>query len=205
MVAFAVAYGALVYWAATAATPLAWTVLVVVSVAVAVTFAIVVSRRASRQAGSPIERAAGPGDGVYRVLIVVDAAAARTSLGRALQSLPDAAAGQPAEALVVAPALSSRLDRWTGDQSGYDDAATRLHEIVRALDELGIPSRGHIGSHDALVAIEEGLREFAADWIVFVTGADDGANWLESGVLGRTTDRTDVPVSHIVVDDAVPG
>src|SRR5262249_27886935 len=205
MVVFTVAYGVLVYWAATSGTALAWTALVIVSVGLAVILSIVVSRRARRLSRSLIELAASPGDGVYRVLIVVDAAATSASLRQALQELPGATAGQPTEALVVAPTLSSRLDRWTGDESAYDDAATRLHEIITVLDALGIEARGHIGSHDPLVAIEEGLREFAADWIVFVTRSDDRSNWLESGVLADTTDRTDLPVSHIVVDDAVLG
>jgi hypothetical protein len=205
MVAVTVAYGVLVYWAATAGTSLAWMLLVIVSVALGVGFAVVVARRNPRLGGAPIKRAPSPGDGVYRVLIVVDAAATPASLGRALLKLPEAAAGQPAEALAVAPVLSSRLDRLTGDETAYDDASTRLHQVVTALDGLGIPARGHIASHDPLVAIEEGLREFPADWIVFVTGPDDQSNWLESGVLASTTDRTDVPVSHIVVDDAVLG
>jgi hypothetical protein len=205
MVAFTVAYGLLVYWAATAATSVAWTVLVVVSVALAVVFSIVVSRRDPRLSTGRLAQAPNPRDGVYRVLVVVDAAATSASTVRALQELPAAAAGQPAEALVVAPALSSRLERWTGDQSAYDDAATRLHEIIKALGELGMVARGHIASHDPLVALEEGLREFGADWIVFVTGPDAQSNWLEQGVIANVNERTDLPVSHIVVDDGVLG
>ena len=102
-------------------------------------------------------------------------------------------------------ALSSRLDRWTGEQSAYDEAGTRLHEAVTALDTIGIRARGRVGSHDPLVAVEEGLREFAADCIVFVTHSDDRSNWLEGGVLADATARTDIPVSYVVVDETVLG
>ena len=199
MVGFTVAYGLLVYWASTANTSVAWIVLVIASVALAVLLSIVAFRRDPRFAHSPFERAAAVHDGIFRVLVVVDADASRVP-GRALQSLGDAAAGRPAEALVVAPALSSRLDRLTGDQSAYDDAAMRLHGMITALEAIGIPARGRVGSHDPLVAVEEGLRELAADSIVFVMRSDDRSNWLERGVVANTAERTDIPVSHVVVD-----
>lgn len=119
----------------------------------------------------------------------------------AFESLKEAAAGRPAEVLIVAPALSSRLDRLTGDQSADDSAAIRLHEMIKSFEAMGVPARGHIGSHDPLVAVEEGLREFAADCIVFVTPPDDRSNWLEQGVLANVTDRTDLAVSRVVVDE----
>jgi hypothetical protein len=203
LVAITVANGLLVYWVATAPTSLAWTALAIVSVALAFLFATAVSRRDRRPTGPPIRRAPSPGDGVYRVLIIVDAGATLASIRRALEKLPDAAAGQPAEALVVAPTLSARLDRWTRDRSAYDEAAIRLHEIITALDALGIKAQGRLGPSEPLLAIETGLREFAAEWIILVTVPDARSNWLESGVLASATGRTDVPISHIVVDDAV--
>jgi hypothetical protein len=204
MVGLVVVYGALVYWAATAGTSVAWIVLVVVSVAVAVAFSVVAFRRDPRFALSPFDRAVNPHDGIYRALVIVDSDTSPAS-GRAFESIIEAAGGQPAEALVVAPALSSRLDRLTGDQSAYDAAATRLHEMIGSLEAIGIPARGRIGSHDPLVAVEEGLREFAADSIVFVTPTDDRSSWLEEGVLANVTDRTDLPVSRVVVDETVLG
>ena len=204
MVGFTVAYGLLVYWAVTAATSLAWMVLVIVSVAIAVIFSAAVFRRDPRFAVSPLERASNPHDGMYRALVIVDAGTS-ASFGQALEALPEAAAGGPAEALVVAPALSSRLDRVTGDQSAYDEAATRLHSMIKALDAIGIRARGRVGSHDPLVAVEEGLREFPADSIMFVIHPDDRSNWLEAGVLANASARTDIPVSHVVVDDTVLG
>ena len=204
MVAFIVGYGLLVYLAATAGTSTAWMVLVIVSVVIAVIFSIAAVRRDPRFAASPLERASNPHDGVYRALVIVDAGAAASSR-RELESLTESTSGRPSEALVVAPALSSRLDRLTGDQSAYDEAATRLHEMITVLEGIGIRARGRVGSHDPLVSVEEGLREFPADWIVFVTRRDDRSNWLESGVLENATERTDIPVSHVVVDEPVLG
>jgi hypothetical protein len=196
MVVFVLGYGLLIYWAAwISGTALAWTILVVVSVAIAVFFALVLARRDRRYA-TTIELAPRPADGVYRVLVIADAAGTSASFR---QSLLDAAAGRPIQALVVAPAISSRLDRWTGDQSAYDDASTRLHETISGLDSIGVDARGHIGSHDPLQAVAEALREFPADWIVFATHPADQAKWLEGGVVAEAGSRTDIPVSHVVV------
>jgi hypothetical protein len=38
---------------------------------------------------------------------------------------------------------------------------------------------------------------------VFVTRPEEQSNWLERDVLENTIERTDLPVSNIVVDDAV--
>src|SRR6478672_12329273 len=74
------------------------------------------------------------GGSVHRVLVVADGVCTPDGLRAAID---EHAAGQPAEAFVVAPALGSRLDRWTGDQQGYDDAAQHLDETLRALEQIG--------------------------------------------------------------------
>ena len=192
MVAFVLGYGLLIYWAAWVdGSALAWLILVLVSVAIAVFFAVVLARRDRRYA-TTLERAPQPDDGVYRVLVIADAAATSSSFR---QSLLDAAAGRPTQALVVAPAISSKLDRWTGDQSAYDEASTRLHETVSGLDAIGVEARGHIGSHDPLQAVAEALREFPADWIVFATHPGDQVD-----VVAAASKETGIPVSHVVLD-----
>ncbi len=129
---------------------------------------------------------------MYRVLVIADAAATSSSFR---QSLLDAAAGRPTQALVVAPAISSKLDRLTGDQSAYDEASTRLHKTVSGLDAIGVEARGHIGSHDPLQAVAEALREFPADWIVFATHPGDQVD-----VVAAAGKETGIPVSHVVLD-----
>jgi hypothetical protein len=197
MVLFVLGYGLLIYWAAwISGSAFAWTVLVLVSVAIAVFFSLVLARRDRRYA-TVLEPAPRVDDGVYRVLVIADAAGTSRSFR---QSLLDAAAGRPTQALVVAPAISSRLDRWTGDQSAYDEASTRLHETITGLDQIGVEARGHIGPHDPLQAVAEGLREFPADWIVFATHPEDHDNWLEENAVTAMSEQTDIPVSHVVLN-----
>jgi hypothetical protein len=197
MVGTAVGYGLLIYWAATSGSAIAWMTLVLVSVALAVVFAVAVSRRDSRFEELTLVHPPRPEDDVYRVLVVVDAGGTSAAFREALL---DAAAGRPTEALVIAPALSSGLDRLTGDQAAYDEASTRLHETIGGLDAIGVEARGRIGSHDPLQALAEGLREFPADWIVFTTDSGEKPGSLENGVVAATRSRTEIPVTAVVVD-----
>ena len=201
MVVFTVGYGLLVYWAATAGTAVAWLTLVIVSVALAVAFAVILARRDTRFGGPRLDHPPRPDDDIYRVLVVADGRATSSAFR---QSLLDGAAGRPLEALVVAPALSSTLDRWTGDEGAYDEASLRLHDTIKGLEAIGLEARGHLGSHDPLQAVAEGLREFPADWIVFATHSEEHAVSLERGVVAATRSRTEIPVTAVVVEDEPP-
>jgi len=199
MVVIAVVIGALVYWAVTAETALAWTVLVVVSILVGLLL-IVALARGTRQPSSeeePFVPAPSPADGVFRLLVIVGDGSASPELREQLRA---SAGGRPAKAFVVATALSSRLDRWTGDQAASDRAAQELQGTMAAMDELGIEAEGQVGSHDPFQAALDGLREFPADEIVLVTHRGEDANWLEAGVVEKLRSRTSVPVTPIVVE-----
>jgi cell division protein FtsW (lipid II flippase) len=179
----------------------AWVLLGIATVGAAL---ILVWIYARRHRHPPLENApatghrlaAVPGPGVYRVLVVADETCASEALGNRLR---DHAAGRDTEAFVVAPALGSRLARWTDDESAHADATHRLEAAVQALQRGGVRATGHVGSHDPLQAADEGLREFHADEVLFVTGAEAEANWLEEGVVDSARSRYAVPVTHIVV------
>jgi hypothetical protein len=186
LVAAAAAYAALVYWAATDQTSWAWLPQGLATAAFAVLLGLVYARRHKHPFASEAQLQAGPArdDGAYRAQLLEEAG------------------GRPTEAFVVAPALSSRLARWTGDQTGYDDATTRLNETVEALATKGVDAQGHIGAHDPLNAADDGLREFQTDAIVFATHRNGRANWLEEGVVEMARNRCSAPVAHVVVDAA---
>jgi hypothetical protein len=133
------------------------------------------------------------GDGTLRILVVADESVAAADLGDAIA---DGALGRgEAEVLVVAPALSSRVDRWTGDEAAYARASEHLDATLATLSALGVTARGHVGSHDPLQAADEGLREIAADELVFVTpGAGEAADVVEAA-----RGRYGIPVSEIAV------
>jgi GABA permease len=178
----------------------AWWLFLLAVVALAVAGGVLYSRRHRRP---PIESAprsaptAGASDGPYRVLVVADESCTSPALRDALAQH---ASGRSVEAFVVAPALGSRLARWTGDEGAYADAQSRLDATLAALGETGIEARGRLGSHDPIQAADDGLREFPAEEIVFATRSDGGGRWLEDGVVETARERYDLPVRHVVVD-----
>jgi hypothetical protein len=135
-------------------------------------------------------------DGRYRVLVVADERCSRPSFAEELQVH---AGERPLSVFVMAPALESRVGRLTGDQKGYEDATRRLDEIVGGLERASVEARGEVGPNDPLQAADDGLRQFAADEIVFVTHPEGQANWLETGVVATARSRYFQPVKHIEV------
>jgi GABA permease len=136
---------------------------------------------------------------VHRVLVIADESVTFDSFS---DTITAHAAGRPIEAFVVAPALSSKLARWTGDESAYRTAQEHLDATVAALSSAGIAASGEIGPHDPLQAADDGLREFPANEVVFATHPDDTANWLEQGVVEEARARYALPVTHVVVGAA---
>jgi GABA permease len=132
----------------------------------------------------------------YRVLVVAD-----ESLGgkRLRDEVATRTAGRDVEALVIAPALRSRIAHWTGDDTQRSRAESNLAETLRGFEADGVRARGEIGSDDPIQAADDALRTFEADEIVFAVGSGE-ANWLEQGVVDAARERYDIPVTHIEVD-----
>jgi hypothetical protein len=187
----------LVLWAFDAGLA-AWIAVGAIGLAALIVVIVIAMRRprsvvASGGAGRFDGAAPHVDDGVHRVLVVTHSACSAADLGDLA-----AANGATTSALVVAPALSSRLGRWTGDEGAYRQAEENLAATVQALNGAGIEASGHVGSHDPLQAADDGLREFPADEVVFVMHGDDEKNWLEQGVLDSARERYPVPVRELV-------
>jgi hypothetical protein len=127
-------------------------------------------------------------DGRHRILVVAN----ETVAGRSLRDeVVRRAQEGDAEVLVVTPALNTRIRHWTSDE---DTARTA------ALEADGVDARGQGGDDDPCQAIEDALRVFGADEIVFSTHPPGRSNWLEHGVVDRARERFDLPITHVVVD-----
>jgi hypothetical protein len=137
--------------------------------------------------------APGVDDGVHRVLLVTDGVCTTNDLREVVVADRERATA----VFVVAPAVSSRVARWTGDEHAYAAAEEHLEATVRALAGLDCEATGHVGSHDPLQAADDGLREFPADEVVFVLVGEHRTDWLEQGVVGRARDRYGVPVRQL--------
>ncbi len=138
----------------------------------------------------------GAGSGSYRVLVIADESCVDPAFPAGLAEHAD---GQTVEVLVIAPALGSRIARWTGDESQYVDARKHLDETVAALAAAGIPATGETGADDPLQAADDGVREFAPSEIVFVTRSGTNTDWAERGVIETARTRYGVAVSHVEI------
>jgi hypothetical protein len=157
----------------------------------------VVGRPHRPPAPSPGQRPQGapapPDDGVRRVLVIAGQATTSDELRAALS--PSAAGST--RAFVVAPVLGSRTSTFAGDEHDYQAASANLEATLTALKELSVPADGHVGSHDPIQAVDDGLREFPAGEILFVVRESSETSWLEHGVVDEARTRYPIPVKGL--------
>jgi hypothetical protein len=109
------------------------------------------------------------------------------------------ASAAPTDALVVAPALNSRLRRWLSD---VDEALARARErldlAITALRRRGVIARGEIGDADPMLAIADALASFPADEILIATLPASRSNWIERGLVEKAAARFGIPIAPLV-------
>jgi hypothetical protein len=155
--------------------------------------------RSSRGHDRPGVELTRGGDGRHRVLVVAN----QTVGGKALiDEIRHRCEGRESEILVVTPALTgSRAAHWSSDvDEAIETARQRMELSVLALGDEGLRARGEVGDSDPSVALEDGLRTFAADEIIISTHPPDRSRWLERGVVERARQEVDLPVTHVIVD-----
>ncbi len=103
--------------------------------------------------------------------------------------------------LVVAPAVSSTLDRWTSDLDRARFESQRVLAVsVATLIAAGVEARGQVGDEDPIQALEDALRSFAAVEVVVV--APDRLGEARIAELG---DRLELPLRQVVPSEASAG
>lgn len=139
------------------------------------------------------------GDAKHRLLVVAN----QTVEGKALLAeVRNRCRGRNSEVLVITPALvGSRAAHWASDlDEGIELARQRMELSLIAIRNTGLRARGEVGDSDPNMAIEDALRFFPADEIVISTLPPEKSRWLEHGVVERTREEVDLPVTHVVVD-----
>src|SRR5436189_249273 len=99
---------------------------------------------------------------------------------------------------VVAPAARiGKLDWLTNaEDDARAQAADAADQTASALPgDVTIDRTGQ--DTEAAQAIDDALRNFAADEIVVVTAAGDEATWLEDDTVRATVERSGVPVRRV--------
>ena len=154
--------------AAAAVGPWAWIVAGVL-ILIGLTFGVRAFKRSALDTADVPDVASRRDPTTYNVLVVADDPCPPEALRRMVE---DHAAGRPVTAFVVAPAVSSRLDRITGDETAYARANQNLESALDSLEGMTASRNGKVGSHDPLQAIEEALREFPAEEILVPAVSD---------------------------------
>ena len=148
----------------------------------------------------PIEVASAPADR-FTMLVVITTPLEDPALAGAIGEI--AAAGrkstrpgaeQKPEVLVLAPATNSAFAHWLSDlRKARFDAQRRLTLSLAALATVDVDARGTVGDSDTVQAVEDTLRGFPAQEVVFVTRG--GA----SSDVGEVRRRLDRPVRVLEV------
>lgn|SRR5512133_473927 len=140
----------------------------------------------------PIE-VAHSADRRRRLLLVVvepaDQPAAVESVRAAVR-----AGDEDAEVLVMAPALNTPLSHWASDVGRSRlDAQRKLVLTVGALAAADVEARGAVGDPDPLQAVEDTLRQFAADEVI--VALPEGSDQRDSrSLIAELRRRLDLPV-----------
>jgi hypothetical protein len=155
--------------------------------------ATVIVVAAMKRPDEPIE-VASAGDERRRLLLVaiepVDEPAAVETVRAAARS----GAGEEAEVLVLAPAFNTPLSHWASDVGRSRlDAQRKLVLTVGALAAAEVEASGAVGDPDPLQAVEDTLRQFAADEvIVALPGREDEGD--ARALVAELRRRMDLPV-----------
>jgi len=101
------------------------------------------------------------------------------------------------EVLVLAPALNSPLSHWASDlEDSRLDAQRKLVLTVGALAMAEVDARGAVGDPDPLQAVEDTLRDYAADEVIVAIPAGEPEG-LARGLLSDLQRRLDRPVTPL--------
>jgi hypothetical protein len=107
----------------------------------------------------------------------------------------------PADVLVIAPALNSRLRHWLSDEDeARRHAGVSLAVSLEQLRAAGIAAQGLVGDADPLQAIADALYQFGSREIVIATQPEGCSHWLTRDLVRRARRRFAEPVVHVSLE-----
>ena len=141
---------------------------------------LVLAARASYD--EEIEVGSSPGDR-YMLLVVITrsledpgTAGAIAEIARAGSSATGADSERAPEVLVLTPAFAKPVAQWLSDVGpARFDAQRRLALSLGTLAAAHVEARGQVGDADTVQAVEDALRTFPAQEVVFVAGPEHAA------------------------------
>ena len=147
----------------------------------ALAVAVILVLAAMARFDEPIEVASAPPDH-YAMLVVLEAPLEDPKLAGAIEEIASAGAratragaGHRPEVLLLAPATNSAVAHWLSDlRQARFDAQRRLALSLATLASADLDARGAVGDSDPVQAVEDTLRTFGAQEVVFVSPAGNG-------------------------------
>lgn len=136
-------------------------------------------------------------DALHRILVLAHEGLGGTLL---IEELDQRQSDRGSEVFVVVPALSGSLKQLANDDR--DEIAAAQADLERLLAELAAPGRaisGLVGDSDPRLALEDSLRQFAADEILVVNPADSEMGHLEETSTARALEDVSLPVKVLTV------
>lgn len=167
--------------------------------ALAVFVILVIAARA--RFDEPIEVGVSPGNR-YMLLVVAIGVVGDPGLAGAIAGIASEGAKATgtgavadAEVLVMAPALNTAVAHWLSDlRKARLDAQRRLAISLASLAAAHLDARGEVGDSDPVQAVEDTLRSFPAQEVVFVTPSG------HQGEVEEVRRRLDRPVRVLAME-----
>lgn len=132
-----------------------------------------------------------------RILVIANETIAGADLHNQIVDL----SSESAEVRVVAPALSSKMEYAFSDVDGpREEARQTLESSLALMERSGISATGEVGDANPVLAFEDAVATFEPDAVVVSTHPEGRSHWLETDVIEKIRSRTELPVTHVVVD-----
>ena len=89
-------------------------------------------------------------------------------------------------------------------ESTYEAAERRLRRALAELRGAGIDVHGQVAHPDPYTAAMHTIRDERVDEIIVSTYPQQRSGWLRRDLVERLRRDTQLPVTHVVVDEPVP-
>ena len=134
----------------------------------------------------------------YQRLLVI---ANETIAGKGLHNHIRELTAERGRVIIIAPALSSRLEYVFSDvDKPRAEAQERLDASMSLLHDSGIDAEGEVGDANPVRAFEDAVAIYEPDGVLVSTHPAGRSNWIEKGIVEKIQGKTELPVEHVVVD-----
>ncbi|MGC1166016.1 MAG: hypothetical protein WA862_07905 [Solirubrobacterales bacterium] len=107
--------------------------------------------------------------------------------------------GEEAEVLVLSPARSGFLDRWSSDfRRASQRAQRRLVVSLASLAKADIAATARVGDEDLIQAVDDTLRSFPATEVILVTGSPE-SDAAGNAAVAELRSRLRADFHHLVL------